>query len=590
MDRFDHAHQLYQAGDLFAAYDILQHWFDDELAQGRDGAEGGYLLTLLLANLGNCEEALRSFKKHQLANSEDLDTQALEARIWKDIGFSNRGAARNQYLTHSRDIYRALGEAKADSFTLINAATLSSVIGQTSEAHRLAQSALDHAPDNSTASYWTRVTRMEANIVLGEYKQAAVDAGIAARLDDATSSARASTIRQLLRLADAQKWDAEHRETLIDPLRPSAVLHFLGHIFSENSGKERLLRRQIDDWLHDRKIAVAYGCPAAGSDILVAEALLDYGAELHIVVPFAQDNFISVSVAPAGQSWIKRFEKVLAAATSVTFASTMEYVDDTNQFAYGARVAMGLTHLRAGLLFTDAIQLAIWDRQPARGNTGTAIDIETWKDTGGATSVVEGDNLPRPEFLKADNSGRPDQIRYPRGTKAILFTDFPGYSRLSENQLPIFQREIMDRCGAVLSRYTDRIRAKNSWGDALFVVMDDAAEAAEMCLALQAELAQADFAALGLKELTSMRFALHFGPVYSTDDSLQGRRNYFGNEVNRAARLEPCTPPGTIYVTEPFAASLSMTKKLDFILNYVGEIDLAKAYGKFPVYQLSRTQ
>jgi len=64
---------------------------------------------------------------------------------------------------------------------------------------------------------------------------------------------------------------------------------------------------------------VGYSQAACGSDILFCESLLERGQECNIVLPFARDDYIEASVACAGQDWIARFERVMAAATSVTF-------------------------------------------------------------------------------------------------------------------------------------------------------------------------------------------------------------------------------------------------------------------------------
>jgi len=54
------------------------------------------------------------------------------------------------------------------------------------------------------------------------------------------------------------------------------------------------------------------------------------------------------------------------------------------------------------------------------------------------------------------------------------------------------------------------------------------------------------------------------------------------------ARLEPVTPPGAVFVTEPFAAILALEAGGEFTCRYVGRIPLAKKYGDYPMYRLSR--
>jgi class 3 adenylate cyclase len=195
--------------------------------------------------------------------------------------------------------------------------------------------------------------------------------------------------------------------------------------------------------------------------------------------------------------------------------------------------------------------------------------------------VIQAKELPRGRSV-ATPAGGPE-----RAAHAMIFTDFPGFSKLGESALPHFWAEIMERSAHVIKRFATSIELQNSWGDAIFLVVDGAAAAADLAVALQAELQGADFAKMGLDPASTMRIALHFGPVYRTDDPILGRTNFYGTEVSRAARLEPVTPPGSIYVTEPFAASLSLEAGNRYRLVSVGRVKLAKKYGTFPVYRLS---
>jgi class 3 adenylate cyclase len=84
-----------------------------------------------------------------------------------------------------------------------------------------------------------------------------------------------------------------------------------------------------------------------------------------------------------------------------------------------------------------------------------------------------------------------------------------------------------------------------------------------------------------------MRIALHYGSVYESRDRVTGQPNFLGNEVARAARIEPVTPPGDVYVTEPFAAMIALHAPDRFNCRYVGQVALAKKYGAFPMYRLT---
>ena len=62
-----------------------------------------------------------------------------------------------------------------------------------------------------------------------------------------------------------------------------------------------------------------------------------------------------------------------------------------------------------------------------------------------------------------------------------------------------------------------------------------------------------------------------------------------GSHVSRTARIEPVTPPGAVYVTEPFAAALGLEGREEFGCDYVGHMPAAKDFGRLRMYRLWRS-
>jgi hypothetical protein len=56
--------------------------------------------------------------------------------------------------------------------------------------------------------------------------------------------------------------------------------------------------------------------------------------------------------------------------------------------------------------------------------------------------------------------------------------------------------------------------------------------------------------------------------------------------VTRAARIEPVTPPGEVFVTEAMAAALALSGEASVRPEYVGSTQLAKNYGSLRMYVL----
>jgi adenylate cyclase len=244
---------------------------------------------------------------------------------------------------------------------------------------------------------------------------------------------------------------------------------------------------------------------------------------------------------------------------------------------------MGLARLHAQRLGSDPLQLAIWDGKPSAGPAGTGADVAMWRAEEGRSEVVTPGAIDR-GFVRPPAH----EATRERRLAAILFTDFAGFSKLTEAALPAFWDGVMGAVAAVLDRHGEQVLARNSWGDALYAVMPSATAAANIALELQEALGLFDYSRLGL-DLPGggMRIGVHYGSVYKALDPISSRPTFYGTEVSRAARIEPVTPPGAVFVTEPFAAILALEEPESFRCNYVGRIELAKGYGTFPMYRLA---
>ena len=262
----------------------------------------------------------------------------------------------------------------------------------------------------------------------------------------------------------------------------------------------------------------------------------------------------------------------------------MAYFGNPAQYGYASRTAMGLARLRAEHLAAEAVQLAIWDGAASDSPAGTGADVAAWAAAGERSRIVDPGAVARDLERPAPRITTP----YERALAAILFTDFKGFSTLSEAALPSFWEGVMGVVAEILDAHEADVECRSSWGDALYAVASSAPVAAEIALQLQDRLARFDYATLGLDGSGGMRIGAHYGPAYRTTDHITGRITYYGTEVSKAARIEPVTPPGAVFVTEPFAAILALEARDRFCCRYVGRIALAKKYGDYPMYRLTR--
>ena len=159
---------------------------------------------------------------------------------------------------------------------------------------------------------------------------------------------------------------------------------------------------------------------------------------------------------------------------------------------------------------------------------------------------------------------------------------------MNENQLPMFTALWLAKLEDIHRDYSDKILHLNTWGDAVFFIVDSVVTAADISLALARMFPEKELTAQGLPDRLGLRVAAHVGPIFGMHNPLTGHREFFGTHVTQAARLEPCTPVGSVYVTEPFAAMISIEGQGKYRCEYVGNHPLPKNYGKIRMYHLDK--
>jgi class 3 adenylate cyclase len=570
-------------GDLIAAYDLTV----SAIVEGDESSAIRHQQILSLARMGDTERAMGLFLTYGLDQAANPHERAVGARLLKDRALSlPSGEAQRAALRAAFDAYHAIYLASGDSFPGINAATLALLAGEEEQSRGLAEALLADSAVAAADGYYLAATKAEALLILGRTLELGEVLRSIAVADSRDYGARSTTRRQLAMVARHVGLDETAREALLAPLAPPRVAHFAGHMFAADAAAEARLAAEIDAILEAENVGFVYGALACGADLLVAEAALARGAELHAVLPFDEQDFLAQSVMPGGESWLPRYQACVEQAASVTVASLMEYFGDPAQYGYGSRMAMGLARLRAHHLGAESVQVAVWDGKASDGPAGTGADVAAWAEQDGRSRILDPGAVDR-------NLVRPDpgeRSPHERMLAAILFTDFAGFSTLRENALPAFWDGVMRRVAEVLDRHEADVVCRNSWGDALYAVASSAPAAAGIALELQDVLAAFDYATLGLDGAGGMRVGIHYGPAWRTTDHITGRTTFYGTEVSKAARIEPVTPPGAVFVTEPFAAILALESGDAFTCRYVGRIALAKKYGDYPMYRLTRSR
>lgn len=563
-------------GELLAAVDLAERG----LEAYPDDIRLRHRAVLALARSGSTHSADKRYREYGLDGVKDEDVQALGARIAKDEALAAPGEERGALAARAANAYASIYSDTGGYYPAINSATLSLLSGDRERSLALAREVLE-LPALEGGSYYAHASRAEARLLLGDAARARDELSLAADAAGDDHGALATTRRQLRLICGELGID----ESVLEPLSGPAVVHYCGHRIAGpgEAGRfpaeaETPVADAIAGVVKERGPGYAYGSLAAGADILWAEALLEAGCELHVVLPFVQEEFIRCSVAPSGEAWADRFRACLSAAREITYAVEDAYLDDDVLYRYGAELAMGLVLLRGRYLDASVLQLAVWDGGEAAGDAGTAIDVATWSRGGRVTEVVP----PHAGGKPALGAGSPSR----RVVRAMLFGDVKGFSTLTDEEIPRFAEGVLGSFGSVLERYSGQIEHKNTWGDALYVVLSDASVAADCALELQEAMASIDLQASGLPDHLALRMGGHLGPGFPTWDPVIGETAFMGSHVSRTARIEPVTPPGSVYVTSEFAAALALAGRDDLACDYVGHMPAAKDFGKMRMYRL----
>jgi tetratricopeptide (TPR) repeat protein len=578
-DLRDQFEALLKSGDMFA---LFEHACEAIVVHPNDPSVR-YLQALAMARLGDPDSALRLYERNRVDEIETEDAAALKGRLLKDLAVKAEGVERIAMFRKASDAYRRAYRLTGGYFSGLNAATTSFLAGDNEEARQLASSLYQRTDISNPEDYFAAASGAEAMLICGKLDEAIVLYEQARRRSDAAPGMIASTARQVELIANKLSISKSERELLLASIRPSPVIHFCGHMWSDKWQGEHEIADAIRAILDECDVRIAYGSLACGADIVIAEAVLARGGELHIILPFAEADFLKTSVLNGGLAWSDRYITARNAAASVSYATQMRYVGDEHQFAYCSQLTMGLARLRARIMQTEVFQISVWDGVSPDRPAGTSADCAEWKRQGGLTRVVSvTPNRPPLNAVTLTDQRNCS----PHTLKAIIFADFFGFSRLDEDCVPQFLQAVMARIAAILDRHTAAVLSRNSWGDAIFVVVTTPEEAANIAIAIQTELDCKSLLSAGLPAEGGMRMSLHYGPIFEHFDAIQNARTFYGTEVTLAARIEPRVPVGAIYTTEPFAAMFEHYGK-DYHFSYVGKMDLAKDYGVRTLYRLA---
>ncbi|ABE37123.1 adenylate and Guanylate cyclase catalytic domain protein [Paraburkholderia xenovorans LB400] len=551
-------------GNYLAAYDLCMK----ALAAWPDAMVFEHQAILALARAGALNRALQRYRRldeaGRLTALTDLDLAAefagLFGRLLKDCASGSSIEDAKKHRLGSAIAYANAFERLGKYYLAINAASMYLSCGKSGNARHYARLALELAAAQREQDYWSHVTQAEACLILGQFDTAI--AMLKAAADDRRSTiavtgaenldAVASTRRQLTWVAGLTHAPAG----IVDVLPKPRVLNWI-------SRPELLLTRDPFAFAPGQTV-IAFGPLMSTADLLIANALLEVGANVHVVLPCEPDSLAARTFLEQPKS-VDMLARVLGhERVRVTLVTKEGSPDEPAGALLCQQQARGLALLRGHSLLVDP-ELCF----PGDGTIGFGAIPSDNRDITG---------------VAPPGGARSNGVRKPH---AIVFGDVRGFSALNEaEQLTFLEHVIggfanaLQACGGV--EYAETA------GDGLFIVLSDVMAAIDCCFRLQKVLRPEKTARLGLPAHLGIRLSAHVGPLYRRYDKVIHRHKFVGMEVVRTARIEPVTPVGEIFVTEQFAAALAFTTRDAYVCEYAGMQPMAKNFGECRMYSLRR--
>jgi hypothetical protein len=438
------------------------------------------------------------------------------------------------------------------SYPLINAATLMLLGGRIASSQALANEVLDFIHTNEAESetpYYRGATQAEALLLLNRDGEARTAFAEAISLAPEAWEDRASTLRQFALILEARG----RAVSWLDIYRPPRSLHFGGHMsFDAKVVRRAHLDERVRQVLEEENVGFGYGALAAGADILVAEALLERGAELHAVLPGGREAFAAVSVDPFGKAWRRRFDAVLERAETVRIVRPVGAAPDRMTIGLGDEVAMGAAVMNARRLESSALQLLVLTED------GQASDSHlAWAEKGWRQRIV---TAPR-EALPVEE---PPPLPVSRHQRLALLAIAPAADEDVQERLTALHDHLRRTGAPAVPPYFT--------GRHIVLAYSDPAEAAHAAIAV----ASGGGAGVGG----------HYGIADPVDDPFSGGRRLVGEAAALADAAADSAPAGAACVTADFAAALAASGAEDVRSELVGELEARDGGGPIELHAL----
>lgn len=525
------------------------------------------LLALSLSKSGSPELALAHLDLAYRRNPENTETAGILGGVYKELFKKHHDS---KYAILSRDTYVKDFNTSKSYYTGINAATMSAIAGRAMQGREIATSVIALIGENSLG-FWELATLGEAYL-LTKNRDRCVEYYIKARQTAGNDWGKVISVHN-------QLWLLNHYvpvpKEVLRIFAPPEVVAFAGHMVDSPHRQtprfpsviESKVKDSIRGAIRTLHASIGYCSLASGADILFAEAMAEEGGEVHVLMPFSEQDFINTSLLFAGEHWVDRFE-ALKTKYPINFITRDNYGGNDDLFSLLGKVIFGSAILRSQTYHQEPFLLTVLSEFDLKQREGGTRDmIQMWPYPQKHTNINPDTMYNQKEIvITPAQSPRPELPR---------ITDRPvlsiAYIELSD-VLPM-ERERIEKMISVYMK-------EQQLSSKIFHVTDTA-----IVIALDTEIALMDIvrsvwnSTAPFKPEKPLRIGLHIAPVYIK--LMDEDRN-----IKLLKAIGEFAPKASLCASTGFAAVLALHPK-KFQLDYVGVIQLPEESESNGLYKIS---
>lgn len=516
------------------------------------------LYALAVSKSGMPETALAFLEPvyHQFPN--DPESAGILGSIYKELFKKNQS---NSFAVKSRDTYFQNFSITKSYYTGINAASMTAMAGQASRSREIAAEVVALIENNATNDFWKLATLGEA-YVLTKNRAKSTEYFVEARKLAGNDWGKITSVyNQLWLLNNFVPVSGE----VMKMFKPPLVVAFIGHMIDHpNRNTPRFpasIETQVKDAilnsLRTSNARIGYCSLACGGDILFAEAMEELGGEINIFLPFAEIDFIEQSVAFAGEDWVNRYKRLIK-KFPVTYVTTEPYGGMDDLFSFQNKIICGSAVLRSATHHADPTLLTVL----------SAIDLK--RKQGGTRDAVSLWPFPK-NYLNIN----PDTFITEQPTPHAEVHQHAKHERLERPVLSIVKVNTESVQAMALSKLLKEIDSKILTESMFFASYQTGENFLLAGFTMEASAVEfVDWVTNSLKSNSPQTFArisVSAGPVLAEAKSGSVNKKISGESVALVNQMDSLATPGTVLVSDHFAAVLALEFK-KYTVDYSGVV------------------